>query len=329
MAEPPAPPRGISYRRYGGEVDLEGMARLINLTMQHIGVVYHQTTEEMANHYRHLTNCDLDTDLLIGERDGEIVGYRRVFWYVEDATDHRIMASVGRVHPEIAESPVTAQMLAWADDRMAEIAHARPHEGETFAQTWVEGGDAATIRAVESAGYEVAQVYAEMTRSLLDPIPDHPLPAGVEIRPVSDADRRRVWEADQEAFRDHVGFSMGTEEDYREFASRPTMDPSLWKVAFAGGDIAGQVLNYVDAGENAALGIKRGWTEWISTQREWRGRGLAKALITDSMRMLREMGLEEAALGVHTANPTGAFALYNGLGYVMASQTYEYRKALS
>jgi ribosomal protein S18 acetylase RimI-like enzyme len=46
------------------------------------------------------------------------------------------------------------------------------------------------------------------------------------------------------------------------------------------------------------------------------------------MRMFRDMGMDEVTLGVHTTNPTGAFALYEGLGYEMESMSHEYRKPL-
>ena len=41
------------------------------------------------------------------------------------------------------------------------------------------------------------------------------------------------------------------------------------------------------------------------------------------MRMFRDMGMTEVALEVHTTNPTGAFQLYEGLGYRVAATSYE------
>jgi ribosomal protein S18 acetylase RimI-like enzyme len=53
----------------------------------------------------------------------------------------------------------------------------------------------------------------------------------------------------------------------------------------------------------------------ITVLRPYRGKGLAKALVTQSMLMLREMGMEYANLGVDTENLSGAIRLYEGLGY--------------
>ena len=99
-------------------------------------------------------------------------------------------------------------------------------------------------------------------------------------------------------------------------------------MAFAkdSGAVAGQVLNYVNTGQNLAFNRSWGWTENISVQREWRQRGIAKALITESMRMFQAMGMTDVGLGVHTTNPNGAFPLYEGLGYRVTTLSYELRK---
>ena len=62
--------------------------------------------------------------------------------------------------------------------------------------------------------------------------------------------------------------------------------------------------------ENESLGVKRGWLEHISVRRPWRKRGVAKALIADSLRMLRDMGMDEARarrrLGEPVRAPSGS-----------------------
>ena len=103
-----------------------------------------------------------------------------------------------------------------------------------------------------------------------------------------------------------------------DFVSRfhgPETDTSLWCVAWDGDEVVGSVQNYVFAEENATLGISRGWLDHVSVRRAWRGRGVAKALCAASFVALRERGMTEAWLGVDASNPTGALALYEGLGF--------------
>jgi ribosomal protein S18 acetylase RimI-like enzyme len=93
--------------------------------------------------------------------------------------------------------------------------------------------------------------------------------------------------------------------------------------------VAGQVRSFVNTAENEEHGRLRGWTENISTARRWRRRGVAKALIVESIRELAKRGMTEVALGVHTENPNGAFDLYAGLGYEVVSTWTTYRKAMA
>ena len=79
--------------------------------------------------------------------------------------------------------------------------------------------------------------------------------------------------------------------------------------------------------ENANLGLSRGWLERVSVRRPWRRRGLARSLIAEAMRALRDKGLEQAALGVDSENPTGALDLYAGLGFAEARRGTALRKA--
>ena len=65
--------------------------------------------------------------------------------------------------------------------------------------------------------------------------------------------------------------------------SDPDFDPSLWRVAWQGDEVAGMVLSFINKDENEMYGRKRGYTENICVRRPWRKQGLAKALIALSL----------------------------------------------
>jgi ribosomal protein S18 acetylase RimI-like enzyme len=173
-----------------------------------------------------------------------------------------------------------------------------------------------------------------MRRDLAEPIEERALPAGLEVRPVTPADYRRVWDAHHEAFRDHWGFRESTEEEYQGWLASPTFDASLWQVAWApgasgrGDEVAGMVLNFIPREENEQLGLQRGWTDPISVRRPWRKLGLARALILRSLTLLKAQGLTEAALGVDVQNPNGALQLYESCGFKPMKRSTTYRKDL-
>ena len=87
--------------------------------------------------------------------------------------------------------------------------------------------------------------------------------------------------------------------------------------------------SFINPAENEEHGRARGYTEAISTARRWRRRGVAKALIVESIRELASRGMTEVALGVHTDDPNGAFDLYSSLGYEEVARWTTYRRPLS
>lgn len=88
------------------------------------------------------------------------------------------------------------------------------------------------------------------------------------------------------------------------------------------------VLNYVDERRNEWIGLRRGYTQDVFVRRPWRRRGLARSLLTESIRMFARMGMEETYLGVDTENPSGADVLYESVGYHSSRRHFVYRKPL-
>jgi ribosomal protein S18 acetylase RimI-like enzyme len=329
MPDLPPPLSGLRFRHYRGEEEFAAFTAVYNAARLADGVSGLESVEEFTNHYRHLTNCDLDRDLIVVETDdGRVVGYARATWWVEEATGDRVLYWMMYLHPEARGRGAAEVVIDWLERRLIEIAAEHPHPGNQYLTSGLDQGEDEREKVLQAAGYERTQTFAEMIRLLSEPIPDLPLPEGVAVRPTTWDDGRAVWEADDRAFRDHVGYSAQTETDYERWRASRFADPSLWKVAFHGEAPVGMVLNYINAEENQAMGRSWGYTESISVQREWRRRGIAQALIAESMRMFRDMGFEHAALGVHTTNPNGAFPLYEGLGYKVIKLGWELRKPL-
>jgi ribosomal protein S18 acetylase RimI-like enzyme len=165
-----------------------------------------------------------------------------------------------------------------------------------------------------------------MTRDLSNPIPPFELPPSLEIRPARPEHFRAIWEAEREAFQDAWGYSPWPEENYQRFLGFPHYDPALWRVAWDGDRVAGMVLSFVNAEENAALGRSRGYTEDIAVRRPWRRKGVASALLADSLRALQALGLKEAALGVDAESPSRALRLYENLGFRTVIEWTFYRR---
>jgi mycothiol synthase len=117
-------------------------------------------------------------------------------------------------------------------------------------EVFVNDRNVAATSLFRSAGFEPVTYAAEMVRPSVDDLPHHPLPEGVEIRPVTEDQLRAIWEADAEAFRDHWGYVEPTEVAYEHFLAFPQNDPTLWKVAWDDEGVAGQVRSFIDTAQN-------------------------------------------------------------------------------
>lgn len=318
--------QGVAFRPFRGKSDYPHLARIITASSKGEGSDRVETAEALASGYDHLDRCDPERDLLVAEVDGAPVGYTRV-WWDQEPDGPRIYRSVCFLDPAFGGRGIGSALFAWDEARLREIA-AEHDAPDKLIETWANDRNAAATALSRDAGYEPITYGAEMIRPSVDDLPEHRLPDGVEIRPVTEDQLRAIWEADIEAFRDHWGYVKPTEESYARFLAFPYNDFPLWKIAWDDEGVAGQVRSFINPAENEELGRERGWTEFISTARRWRRRGVAKALIVESIRELASRGVTEVALGVHTENPNGAYDLYAGLGYEVVATYTTYRKPL-
>jgi mycothiol synthase len=321
---------GLVLRRYRGDfADHEAMSDVINARRHAAGMIATDRPEDIANTYRHLVNCDPERDIALVVLDGQVVGYARIFWEDQTSGD-RTFYIVGGMRPEHSGDEVAAATLAWQERRIADTLDGMGRVSRrVVAMAQLVGQEPGRRALLEANGYSLIRRHAEMRRPDLENIPELPLPEGLEIRPIDPHDRamhRRVYDADMESFQDHWGAAPPTEEGFQEFVEAPTFDPTLWRVAFAGDEIAGQILNYL--GPVEPDGTRVGWTESISTRRPWRRRGLARALLAESLRTVRDAGATSAALGVDQQNPHQALRLYEDLGFQVTAEEFEYLKVL-
>ena len=318
---------GVEFRMFRGPSDYPHLVRIINVWARGEGDDRVETVDGIASGYAHLDRCDPTGDLLVAEIDGTPVGYSRV-WWDQEPDGPRVYKFDCFLDPEHRSRGIGGALLDWNEARLREIAAEHDDAPERVFQAFCSDRNVAATALVRAAGYEAVTYSAEMVRPSAEDVPDHPLPEGLELLPVREQDLRAIWEAEADAFRDHWGYAEPTEANYQSFLVRPNTDATLWKVAWDEEGVAGQVRSFIDPHENAEFGRQRGYTEDISTARRWRRRGVAKALIVESIRELAGRGMTEVALGVHTENPTGAFQLYSSLGYEIVGTWTVYRKPL-
>lgn len=306
---------GLGFRRFRDESDYLHMATVFNDCMKADGIERFRTAEEMPKGFAIQTQFDPYRDILLAEVNNRVVGYGCARWF-EEESGNLIYNSLGCVMPQWRRRGIGRAILHHNQAHLREIAAEHSQDQPHLFEAVAAKPQVEATGLLLSEGYKPEVYFADMVRPDLEDIPDLPMPEGLEVRPVRPEHYRALWDASEEANRDHWGYVPATEEDYQRWLSHPTIfQPELWCVAWDGDQVAGQVRAFINHGENKAYNRKRGYAEFISVRRPWRRRGLARALLAKSLRVLKAHGMTEATLGVHTDNPNGAFRLYKSLGF--------------
>jgi ribosomal protein S18 acetylase RimI-like enzyme len=291
------------------------------------GIDWSYSLEKTAARYKHLFNCDPLEDMVFTEVDGNVIGFCRVWWEQEfDGT--MAYMHTNDLLPEWRDRGIRKAIQHWLEERARAIAREHTKDVHRLLRTWAADTELHKIEMLESMGHRPSRWFFDMERDLTRDIPDLPLPEGLEVRPVRPDEHLKVFNALEETMRDHWGAREWHDEEFDRWREDPRFIPELFKVAWDGDEVAGMVLNFIDERENEEFGRKRGFTEDIGVRRPYRRRGLARALLARSMRMMQELGMTVGKLGVDTDNLTGALGLYTGLGYEVTKKHIIYQKPL-
>jgi mycothiol synthase len=331
---PPSPKlEGLVLRGFQGETDYPHILAMINASKQADQVQRSDSVEDVRRVYTHLTNCDPYKDMIFAEIDGEVIGYGRVAWSINSAGEW-LGFHLAYIHPNWRHLGLGTTFLRHNEARLREIASELISANKMapsipgFYEVFALDTEKDRIKLFTEENYKPVRYGFEMIRSFAEPILVTPMPEGLEVRKINPDQYRMVWDAAQEAFQDHWGNVDPSEQDYQSWLEEDIFDPDIWQVAWDGDQIAGMVLDFINLKENEEYQRKRGYTETICVRRPWRRQGLARALLTRSLQAFKEMGMDEAALGVDTQNVTGALDLYKGVGFTVSKCSTQFRKPL-
>lgn len=186
--------------------------------------------------------------------------------------------------------------------------------------------ETAAIEYVRSRGFCPTESVFFMCRDLAEPIPAGPTPPGINIRRWK-MESLPEQEAFIAAYNECFPEAPVRLESWQYFMSAPGWAAGTTIAAFDGQKLVGTVTVYFDEVENPSSAGKAGNTEYIFVRPEWRGKGIARAMIAEGMRFLKENGYAEARLAVRATNDN-ALGLYRKLGYQVIQRTDFYSKDL-
>lgn len=299
--------------------DLDAVAKLTHDVAEMEGdSLFVLTAEELANEWKS-EGFNVERDVFVVEtRDGYLVGSEELYY---ESGHHRLEAD-GCVHPEFRGLGIGSSLLEKIAERaQVEMELVEPGARVTI-QSMVNNRDEAGHTLLRNNGFSHVRYFWRMEIKLQEAPATVTFPAGIELRPfIKDKHAVVVWQADNEAFRDHWGSHDRTYEEWSHGKfGNPNFDPALWVIAWDGNEVAGFSQNRYRKGI--------GWIGTIAVRSPWRSKGLGLALLRHSFGEFYKRGMVTIGLGVDSANLTAATRLYQRAGMVVAGEFAMYEKEL-
>jgi mycothiol synthase len=303
--------------------DLDAIVEVWNAGARAVGSIQTYTASQLRIFFE-MPDAHPETDIWIVE-DG-----RRIIAYAADEFDHEKGQGWGEcaVHPDYQNRGIGTRLFHVTEARIAErIKMEAKADMPLHTLRTAVPGDVYAIKLFCDEGYREVRAFYTMQIELQQPIEVPRLPEGIMLRPFdAERDARAVYQAHQEAFRDHWNHDRDTPYDEWKpmTLNHPDGDPSLWLVAWDGDEIAGIAINRIHDDERP----DEGWVSVLAVRRPWRKRGLGQALLKQSFALFQQRGFKSAALGVDASSLTNAVALYERAGMKIQQERLVFRKML-
>lgn len=209
------------------------------------------------------------------------------------------------IHPDcVATNEIKGELYQVLLERAKELRANFPNKRVKVSCT-VDSDELEEMDFILSKGFLVERNHLIMKRDLTEEIPAYPLPENIEIKnwKMESATEQEQYLQAEASGDDGLAWSLNN--------LRWTMAGSEWDTftAFDGEKVVGSCMTW-------GISDVRSATEQIFVLPEWRRKGIARAVIAESLRFLKDNGKTEATLGVFSENGK-AIALYLSLGYKM------------
>jgi mycothiol synthase len=253
---------------------------------------------------QHLAAVDPDRHTAVAVVDGRLVAYGIVF------PAGSAVRLPGGVAPEARGAGIGRRLLAWqiasaravrADDSVP-ISARQPVTAE------------ATARLLARFGFRQERAFLHLRRPA-SPVERRPLPAGLRAVPFDAAYDEPLRQAKNRAFEGHWRSRPQSPEAWARHQLGPWLRRDLSRLALdENGAIAGFVVGW-----DEQTGADELYIALVGTEPAWRGRGVARALLTDVLAAAAKAGRPVAVLDVDGESPTSADRLYASIGFERVS----------
>jgi mycothiol synthase len=249
--------------------------------------------------------------------DGRIIAYAELHGFTdEQPVDPYFWFSVA---PEMQGQGIEVALRDWAEATVRRLALPRLAEDLQLALTSSSVRGFYKASFLQSWGFVHRRTFYRMVIDLPTPPPTPSLPTGFSLRQSdgSDADIETAYHVFDQSFRDHFGYVVEPfEVKFPQWKHHMTYhedyQPSYWWLAIE--DATGKAVGITLGHPNWQHQPERAYVNEVGVLSDYRGKGLAQALLQAFFGYAYQHGQTHIALGVDADSLTGATRLYERVG---------------
>jgi len=265
-------------------------------------------------------------DSRVAVKDSELVGFARLWHRPSDEIQSRVFM-VGGVDPSQRRQGIGSALISWQMDRGREILGAAPAGLPRYLRTMAYDFESEAIALYERYGLVPVRYYYQLIRPISD-VASVPGTGGIDIV-AWDPDRdEELRQTTNTSFADHWGSTPLDREAWTHRIDSFGVRLDLSFMALDRDRVVGILLSSHYPGDQEVTGRLDGWIMSLGTLRSHRKRGIASALVLTVCHAFRDAGFTHAALGVDSESPTGAYRLYQQLGFTELNKSVQHQLEL-
>lgn len=282
------------------------------------------TREDLLDELGH-SYTDLPADSLAAVTDrGEVVAWGLVVMPSEHETLVRVIL-LGGVAPSHRGRGIGRRLLAWQHGRALQ----RLAGSSSLLPGWVivaaDRRAPATTRMLEHAGFTPGRHFHNLVRSTSERLTYLAPPDGIRVVGYAPEHSAAAHGVRDEAFRGEGSSQPMSDEQWESMTHLASFAHAFSFVALDAADsIVGLLLTLVTEEDQAEQGSSHGYVWVLGVAPEVRRRGVARSLLVDHLRALRETGIDQSVLDVATDGPGDSLALFTDLGYRSQAMSINY-----
>ncbi len=234
------------------------------------------------------------------------------------ASDTEIAIIVGQVQPEWRNKGIGTYLMHWSRVQ-AQALFTTSGAGKRLLRIATESLTEPAIHRYHADGFESVFEELVMQRDLRLPLPDSPLLPDMSITTWQPTQADQFFQAYDAAFRDRPGFPGYSAAQWISDYNEDEHFKTEWSLLARSS--AGLPVGFVTASAEQP----GGYVIQVGVIPEQRRRGIASALIVETMRRMQAAGKSPAQLVVNVNNP-GAIQTYLALGFATVGRRARYER---